>query len=130
MTPPFTKHSTQTLPLLLASLSVSAPPLQGSSSPLGLLFDHGCDAVNTCMSSLTLCCTLQTGASVKTGLLLAATSTAFFAATWEEYYTGELVLPPINGPNEGVLLSCLFHSIAFFGGPAIWLTEISIVRPY
>lgn len=26
----------------------------------------------------------------------------FFFATWEEYHTGTLVLPIVNGPSEGV----------------------------
>jgi hypothetical protein len=33
----------------------------GSSGPLGLLFDHGCDAINTTVSSLTLLATIQMG---------------------------------------------------------------------
>uniref|UniRef100_M4BEY9 Uncharacterized protein n=1 Tax=Hyaloperonospora arabidopsidis (strain Emoy2) TaxID=559515 RepID=M4BEY9_HYAAE len=33
-----------------------------------------------------------------------APAMVFFMATWEEYYTGTLVLPVINGPNEGFWL--------------------------
>jgi ethanolaminephosphotransferase len=40
----------------------------------------------------------------------------FFAATWEEYYTGELILPEINGPNEGVVLTALFHLYPVLSG--------------
>lgn len=92
----------------------------GSSSPLGLLFDHGCDALNTCLSGMTLASALQLGASWKTLLICGSTMFTFFAATWEEYYTGELILPPINGPNEGVLLTATFHLITAVMGPAFW----------
>jgi len=56
----------------------------GSSSPLGLLFDHGCDAMNTFVSGLTLFTIVQLG---HTGLATwgyMMPMTAFFLATWEE----------------------------------------------
>ena len=92
----------------------------GSSSPLGLLFDHGCDALNSCVSCMTLCSALQLGGSWKSVLLMMATSSIFYAATWEEYYTGELILPVINGANEGVILTAIFHVITAVMGPAFW----------
>eukprot|EP00124_Ichthyophonus_hoferi_P001693 Ihof_evm12s95 gene=Ihof_evmTU12s95 len=81
----------------------------GTSSPLGLLFDHGCDAINTTVIALSLATTVQTGSTWWTALLWAGLATTFFATTWEEYYTGELHLPIINGPNEGIVASCLVH---------------------
>jgi ethanolaminephosphotransferase len=33
----------------------------GNSSPLGLLFDHGCDAINVVVSACTFAATIQTG---------------------------------------------------------------------
>lgn len=49
----------------------------------------------------------------------------FYAATWEEYYTGELSLPVINGPNEGIVITCLIHIFTGIVGPDFWLTESS-----
>eukprot|EP00123_Amoebidium_parasiticum_P010085 comp19883_c0_seq1/m.24054 comp19883_c0_seq1/g.24054 ORF comp19883_c0_seq1/g.24054 comp19883_c0_seq1/m.24054 type:complete len:413 (-) comp19883_c0_seq1:262-1500(-) len=81
----------------------------GSSSPLGLLFDHGCDAINTTVISLSLATTLQLGPTWWTAVVWSAMGVTFFAATWEEYYTGELHLPVINGPNEGIAMGVLIH---------------------
>jgi ethanolaminephosphotransferase len=45
----------------------------------------------------------------------------FFMATWEEYYTGTLALPIVNGPNEGlaIMYSCYLATAAV--GPGFWL---------
>lgn len=50
-------------------------------------------------------------------LALATPFVPFYVATWEEYYTHELILPIINGPSEGVALGVglgtspfLFHA--------------------
>ena len=95
----------------------------GTSSPLGLLFDHGCDAVNTTISCLTLLMTIQMGATWLSFGLWAVSVVSFYAATWEEYYTGELALPVINGPNEGILITCSMHLFTAAVGPAFWLVE-------
>lgn len=58
----------------------------GASSPLGLLFDHGCDAINTGMIG-TLIFAMVTGAGPATWQMYgiwAFASTAFFMNTWEE----------------------------------------------
>ncbi len=65
----------------------------GSSSPLGLIMDHGCDAMNACISSLTFAALLKLSPRdpspfpYLSALLLALlqTSVPFFFATWEEY---------------------------------------------
>ena len=43
----------------------------------------------------------------------------FYVATWEEYYTGELILPIINGPNEGLLGGALLSLTTCFY-PDFW----------
>jgi ethanolaminephosphotransferase len=56
----------------------------GSSSPLGLLFDHGCDAMNTFISGLTLFTIVQIGNTGLASLAYMMPMSAFFLATWEE----------------------------------------------
>lgn len=56
----------------------------GSSSPLGLLFDHGCDALNVSVGTLTMACVLQLGATWKTLSLAWSAHVVFICATWEE----------------------------------------------
>lgn len=52
----------------------------------------------------------------------------FFMATWEEYYTGTLALPIVNGPNEGLaIMYSLYLATAFFG-PAFW-TQPNLLYP-
>lgn len=75
----------------------------GTSSPLGLLFDHGCDAVNVSLLGWAAAAVhLRVGPGQRAALLWATTTLPFYTNTWEEYHTGAMVLPVLNGPNEGV----------------------------
>ena len=90
-----------------------------SSSPLGLLFDHGVDAINVSISTMVMMAILQLGLSVKLFLLWSTVFIPFVCATWEEYYTGKLVLAEVNGPTDGVFLCIVFCIIAGYS-PAFW----------
>lgn len=56
----------------------------GSSSPLGLLFDHGCDALNVSVGTMTMACVLQLGPTWKALSLAWSAHVVFICATWEE----------------------------------------------
>lgn len=93
----------------------------GTSSPLGLLLDHGCDAFNCIVGSLSVAAALSTGPCWKAWLIVMNTVILFFLNTWEEYYRGVLVLPVINGPNEGILTGiAIYLWTAYVGGPQWW----------
>ncbi|KAK4535959.1 hypothetical protein CDCA_CDCA06G1984 [Cyanidium caldarium] len=93
----------------------------GSSSPLGHLFDHGCDALNTTMTGLTLLAVCQVGATFWAAfILLFMGMFPFFMATLEEYFTGSLVLREINGPNEGLLVMQLMQLATAVFGTRFW----------
>ncbi|RHY33519.1 hypothetical protein DYB32_001593 [Aphanomyces invadans] len=92
----------------------------GNSSPLGLLFDHGCDAVNVVFSACTMTSTMLMGPSIWSLGLLLSPSCVFLFATWEEYYTGTLDLGLINGPNEGLAIMYIIYAITAMTGPAFW----------
>ncbi|CAK4071006.1 unnamed protein product [Aphanomyces euteiches] len=62
----------------------------GSSSPLGQLFDHGCDALSTFLNTLTACVAFRLGSSPHTFIGLASVSITFFFAQWDEYHTGTM----------------------------------------
>jgi ethanolaminephosphotransferase len=53
-------------------------------------------------------------------LLLLAPAQVFFMATWEEYYTGTLALPIVNGPNEGLAIMYLVYIGTAIVGPDVW----------
>ena len=68
-----------------------------SSSPLGMLFDHGCDAINATVLCIPISSALSTEWSMGIFFALWCGYVPFFFQTWEEYYLGEMVLPCING---------------------------------
>ncbi|OBZ80335.1 Cholinephosphotransferase 1, partial [Choanephora cucurbitarum] len=74
----------------------------GTSSPLGELFDHGCDAVNCTYVALLQSAALGLGHSPLAACLLFVTIAGFYLSTAEEYYTGY-----VNGPTEGIIVTCL-----------------------
>ena len=94
----------------------------GSSSPLGQLFDHGCDC---------LACVAQTGAAAAVmhfgptflGLYsMSVLSSGFFMAQWEEYHTG--TLPTSYGPI-GVTETQYFLMVQTLGAAALGPEVIS-----
>ena len=76
----------------------------GSSSPLGLLFDHACDGLVTVFVGVSLARIYYLGSSAFLLVPFVIGSYPFFLATLEEYYVGSLNLPIINGPNEGCFI--------------------------
>lgn len=99
-----------------------------SSSPLGLLFDHGCDAVNSLFGSVNWMIAMGLNPFCNSydllmcGVTLFGPYALFYVGTWEEYYTGALILPFCNGPNEGLLGAALMNVASYMYGPAYWQT--------
>lgn len=95
----------------------------GSSSPLGMLFDHGCDAINAIAGSANWIMTLGLNPD-KDALLCWAIvlgpMSMFFIATWEEFYTGALILPIINGVSEGLVGGALLSLATYLYGVEFW----------
>lgn len=59
-----------------------------SSTPLGQLFDHGCDCMITTVFALMMINGLSLGPSWKSIALVACAQVTFFLSQWEEKYTG------------------------------------------
>ncbi|KAI8373526.1 CDP-alcohol phosphatidyltransferase-domain-containing protein [Choanephora cucurbitarum] len=95
-----------------------------TSGPLGELFDHGCDALNTTLGVLTWASSTYLGQSWWTVASLTASLGNFYLSTWEEYHTGSLYLGYFSGPVEGVLMLCMIHLISGYFGPAFWMLRI------
>lgn len=79
----------------------------GTSSPLGEGFDHGCDALNTTYVAVLQIAALGLGHSTLTLVMFITTMVGFYLSTAEEYYTGVLYLGVVNGPTEGIILTCM-----------------------
>uniref|UniRef100_A0A453R2D5 Aminoalcoholphosphotransferase n=1 Tax=Aegilops tauschii subsp. strangulata TaxID=200361 RepID=A0A453R2D5_AEGTS len=92
-----------------------------SSSPLGELFDHGCDALACAFEALALGSTLMCGRLTFCYWVVAAVP--FYLATWEHYFTNTLILPVINGPTEGLMLIYVSHLFTFFTGAEWWAQD-------
>lgn len=89
----------------------------GTSSALGLLFDHGCDAINCIFGTAFTAICIGVGPSLPLVVLCFGNATIpFFWATWEQYYLGELVLPFINGPSEGLILGVILACAQYWTG--------------
>lgn len=102
----------------------------GSSSPLGLLFDHGCDVISLILTSLSLSTLLGTGVSNNVTLAFWTVGTvAFMFATWEHYHTGELNLGIINGPTDGGFLTFIFGILDALYGPRFWRIPLTVSFP-
>jgi phosphatidylglycerophosphate synthase len=92
------------------------------ASPLGLIVDHGCDALQGgVFGPLTAIALVGSGTNTwQTTAMFIITTTPFFINTYESYHTGKFILPPVNGPSEGlVLISLLFLSTGYLR-PSTW----------
>lgn len=97
----------------------------GTSSPLGQMFDHGCDALAVHLVLLNICCSIDAGMSWLTLVLVTSIKVPWLLAQWEEYHTGVMLYG--NGYwgvleiNYGV---ALLHFISAACGPAVWKTNL------
>jgi ethanolaminephosphotransferase len=63
----------------------------GTSSPLGQLFDHGCDALGACLNVYVPMQVLKIGTNSLTYYVyMGGLMTTFFSSNWEEHHTGVL----------------------------------------
>jgi ethanolaminephosphotransferase len=94
-----------------------------NSSPLGLMFDHGADIVNTVLLSISLSALVGIGHSWHFPLLYIILTTGFFFNTLEEYYSGSLNLPLLNAVSDGCVLIYAIGIITGLYGTQIWDTQ-------
>jgi ethanolaminephosphotransferase len=95
-----------------------------SSSPLGQLFDHGCDALVTVFVIMNTTSLFQVKSTLLSLNILMLNLFVFWLATWEEYHTDIFILGYINGPEEGIVLIYTAYLVTFFTGGEIWVTSI------
>ena len=83
----------------------------GNSSPLGLLFDHGCDAFTMGLQSLVIAKSVQAGDKASALICFTSALSSFHFSTLEEYYTGGLFLGPGNGVTDGSAIVIFIFTI-------------------
>jgi ethanolaminephosphotransferase len=91
------------------------------SGPLGELFDHGVDALNTTLEVLIFAASQNMGQGWRTVATLFASLLTFYVQTWDEFHTQTLTLGVINGPVEGILLLVVVYAATgLLGGASFW----------
>ncbi|KAG5062950.1 hypothetical protein JHK85_004133 [Glycine max] len=99
-----------------------------SSSPLGELFDHGCDALACTFEALAFGSTAMCGRNTFWWWLISAIT--FYGATWEHYFTNTLILPVINGPTEGLMIIYICHFFTAIVGAEWWVQQFGKSLPF
>ncbi|KAF5187184.1 Choline/ethanolaminephosphotransferase [Thalictrum thalictroides] len=99
-----------------------------SSSPLGELFDHGCDALACTFEALAFGSTAMCGKDTFWFWLISAIP--FYGATWEHFFTNTLILPAINGPTEGLMLIYVCHFFTSIVGAEWWIQQFGKSMPF
>ncbi|EPE04651.1 cdp-alcohol phosphatidyltransferase [Ophiostoma piceae UAMH 11346] len=95
--------------------------VDGAQAPLGEMFDHGVDALNTSLEVLLFAGSQNMGQGWQTIALLFASLCTFYIQTWEEYHTHTLKLGVISGPVEGILIIITVYILTgYLGGASFW----------
>lgn len=93
----------------------------GSSSPLGLVLDHGCDSMNIALINMAMVSCFATGWTSTFMIVLMFQFTSFYIQTWEQHYTGAMVLPIVNGVTDGGVVLIMCNLISAWYGSQIWI---------
>ncbi|KAI9100392.1 hypothetical protein DFS34DRAFT_614452 [Phlyctochytrium arcticum] len=101
----------------------------GTSGPLGEMFDHGCDAINTTLGGILVSSAMNLHQSwwLVTSIISALAN--FYLSTWEEYHTGTLYLSYCSGPVEGILLVVFVFAVSGYKGAEFWDNSLVSVLP-
>lgn len=105
-----------------------------SSSPMGELFDHGCDAFFTPMLQFNICAAM--GFQGKTAFyFFVLICSGLFFTIWEQFSTTTLAMGYINGPTDGLLITCVVfaltgaHSTTWWAEPFAAPFELALGGP-
>jgi len=95
-----------------------------TSSPLGELFDHGCDSISTVFVSVAVCVSCQLGYSLPLMFLQSFCAvTLFYCAHWQTYVSGTLRFGRID-VTEAQFGIMLVHVVSGLWGCSFWATKL------
>ncbi|XP_058464935.1 cholinephosphotransferase 1 isoform X2 [Malaya genurostris] len=98
-----------------------------SSTPLGELFDHGCDSISTVFVALSACISVQLGYYPRWMFFQCfCAMTLFYCAHWQTYVSGTLRFGKID-VTEAQCTIIGIHLISAVFGPSIWMTKIPLI---
>ena len=103
----------------------------GSSSPLGQLFDHGCDAIAWTISSLSVVSFLQLGLTDEAIVGIFAATSPFYLTNLLEYYSGvyEYNVGNVDG-TSGQIMLMFFNVLPFFAGTDVYSRKVKDLMPF
>ncbi|EFC44595.1 predicted protein [Naegleria gruberi] len=94
-----------------------------TSSPLGELFDHGCDSINSLMQTVLALAAMQLlnvdDAWICFVTLLTVTA-MFYISIWQQYHTAVLNFQNFSGPTEGQFVVMIVNLVVFAFGPIVF----------
>ncbi|KAH8405572.1 hypothetical protein KR215_002921 [Drosophila sulfurigaster] len=94
-----------------------------TSSPLGELFDHGCDSISTIFVALSACISCQLGHYPNWLFFQCFCAIAlFYCAHWQTYVSGTMRFGRID-VTEAQFSIIAIHLVSAALGPEIWLTK-------
>jgi ethanolaminephosphotransferase len=92
-----------------------------TSSPLGMLFDHGCDSLTSWIMGLMLVVCFGVGnGRLSFFAILFAAQVPFFLAMRAQYFIGVFRLSYINGVDEGLVIVEIWFFVTGFLGIEFW----------
>ncbi|XP_043508050.1 cholinephosphotransferase 1 isoform X6 [Frieseomelitta varia] len=99
----------------------------GTSTPLGELFDHGCDSISTVFIALSACIAVQLG-YYPTWMFFQCfcAMTLFYCAHWQTYVSGSLRFGKVD-VTEAQFTIITIHLISAIFGPKVWMMEIPYI---
>ena len=105
--------------LILDNIDGKQARRTGSSSPLGLMFDHQVDALNVTITSTYLVNVLMAPQSALIYWFVGAFP--FYYTTWEETYTGAQNFPYFSAASDGCLAIGLLSFIFYLFSPEFFI---------
>lgn len=99
----------------------------GTSTPLGELFDHGCDSISTVFVALSACIAVQLGNYPNWMFFQCfCAMTLFYCAHWQTYVSGSLKFGKVD-VTEAQFTIIAIHLISAIFGPKVWMMEIPFI---
>ncbi|XP_073997995.1 choline/ethanolaminephosphotransferase 1 bbc isoform X3 [Rhodnius prolixus] len=99
----------------------------GTSTPLGELFDHGCDSVSTVFVAISACIAVQLGSYPSWMFFQCFCAiTLFYCAHWQAYVSGTLRFGRVD-VTEAQFTIMGIHLISAFFGPEIWSIKVPAI---
>lgn len=100
-----------------------------TSSPMGELFDHGCDAVSTIFVTVSISCAVSVGSNPNYLFFFFINNSAlFYVAHWQSYCSGKLSFAKLD-VTEAQVEAMFGYCVAAIFGPQVFLDRVTFL-PY